>query len=113
MRSRTDFASDFWFGRESGSGGARYFVHLDTSVDGARTLLGRLVAEQKNEYIALMEGGHEAILQHRFLHTFFAVRAHGSAVFGIDGAADRNAAEAALGRLEEGLNREIQAHPAP
>jgi uncharacterized protein DUF6599 len=108
-----DFASDFWFGRLPDADKTRYFLHEAGSPEEARTLVARLVDEQKNEYLVVEQSEKGAFLQHQFLKTWFAVRVRGAVVYGIDGAAGRDVAEAALGRLDEGLSRETKASSAP
>jgi hypothetical protein len=108
-----DFASDFWFGRFPDSADTRYFVHEAADPEAARQLFGRLLEEQKNEYSSVAENEQGALLEHEFLKTVFGIRVRGAIVYGVDGAAGREAAEAALGRLEEGLSRESKADPAP
>jgi hypothetical protein len=108
-----DFASDFWFARLPDSAEARYFVHEATSAVTARELYERLLEEQKNEYSVVEESSAGAMLAHEFLKTIFAIRIRGEVVYGIEGAADRDVATAALGRLEEGLSREGKAATAP
>lgn len=108
-----EFAADFWFARLPDAADARLFLHEDKDAAEAQALLRRIVQEQKNEYSVIEDSDRGALLQHEFLKTYFAIRLRGATVFGVEGAAGRPEAEAALSRLEEGLSLESKADPAP
>jgi hypothetical protein len=108
-----DFAQDFWFGRLPDDWDVRAFLHAGADPEAARRLLALLVAEQRHEHRAVEQDDQGALLQHDVLETWFALRLHGSVVYGVEGAPDRAGAEALLGRLQEGLSLEAQADPAP
>lgn len=100
------FASDFWFAAAPG-GQARYFLHEATSPGEARDLFGKIVEEQSWEHTVVEQDDGRAVMQHDFLGTLFVVQTNGPFVFGVEGAADRAAADTASRSLQEVLRGEI------
>ncbi len=101
-----DFLGDFWFGAVGGGGDARYFIHEAAEPAEAAALFERLTEEHLREHAPVEEAGDRALMQHRFLKTYFALERRGAYLYGVDGAAERSAAAGALGRLEEALGVE-------
>lgn len=96
-----DFLSEFWFAPLDGGGEARIFLHQAGSDDEAANQFGSLVEEQSYEYELKVSEPENAVLQHEYLKTIFAVRRRGDMIYGVDGAGDPGTASAALDRLEE------------
>ena len=96
-----DFLTEFWFAPLGDGGGARIFLHQAGSADEAAARFGSLVEEQAYEYELQVNEPERAVLQHEYLKTIFAVSRRGDMIYGVDGAGDPAAAEAALARIEE------------
>ncbi len=101
-----DFLGDFWFGAVEGGGDARYFIHETPGPAEAAALFRRIDEEHRREYAPAEEAASRVVMQHRFLKTFFALEQRGAYLYGVDGAADLDAAAASLGRLDEALANE-------
>ena len=98
-----DFAQDFWFGSIGGGSEARLFLHKSSDAGRAQALFDQLLEEQAFEYEVVESDDRNALLEHRFLHTFFSLHRRGPIVFGVDGAADPGQARAGRARLEEAV----------
>jgi hypothetical protein len=96
-----DFLNEFWFAPLDDGGDARIFLHQAGSADEAAAQFGSLVEEQAYEYELQVNEPERAVLQHEFLKTIFAVGRKGDLIYGVDGAGDPAAADAALARIEE------------
>jgi len=100
------FAERFWFGRPDASSDERIFVHEAASAEEAEALLVRLRDELIEDYEDVSAGGGEVLLRHKFLETFFCLMRQGEMVFGVERAPGREAALAAVGRLQESICEE-------
>jgi hypothetical protein len=96
-----DFLTEFWFAPLNGGGDARIFLHQAGSADEAASRFGSLVEEQAFEYELQVSEPERAVLRHEYLETIFAVSRRGDMIYGVDGAGDPEAANAALARIEE------------
>jgi hypothetical protein len=100
-----EFLSDFWFGAAEPGGDARWFIHQAFDEKQAEETLQRLVSEQKNEYATVSTDEGRVVLVHEFLKTWFVIARKGAMVFGVEGAATRESAIAALDKLNGALSR--------
>ncbi len=96
-----DFLTEFWFAPLKDGGDARIFLHQAGSENEAAARFGSLVEEQAYEYELQVNEPQRAVLQHEYLKTIFAVGRKGDLIYGVDGAGDPAAADAALARIEE------------
>ncbi|MFV2071828.1 MAG: DUF6599 family protein [Thermoanaerobaculales bacterium] len=101
---RYDFARDFWFGSMRGDSEARFFLHQASDEGQAQALFDQLLEEQAFEYEVVEADDRNALLEHRFLHTFFSLHRRGPLVFGVDGADDPGQARAGRDRLEKAVS---------
>ena len=98
-----DFAKDFWFGRMKAEDPTRVFIHKDPTPEGAVILFDRIVTEQESDYQIKAREGQQALMQHAFLKTWFAIRQRDRFVYGIEEASDENQAFEILNTLEAAL----------
>jgi hypothetical protein len=98
-----DFANDFWFGRLKVDQPTRVFIHRNPTPEGAVILFDRIVTEQESDYQIKVRKGQQALMQHVFLKTWFAIRQRDRLVYGIEEALDENQAVEILNTLEAAL----------
>ena len=101
-----DFAKDFWFGAEGGDSKLQYFVHQDASSDGANELFGLIMEEHEFEYEVLNQADSDVMMRHEFLKTFNTMNKSGAYVFGVEGAATQDEAQAAINKLKSLIEAE-------
>ncbi len=102
-----DFAQDFWFGKVSEDSAAKYYLHEAGSEQEAIELFDLIMEEHSYEYTLVSRDGHNAVMKHDFLETYFTLNQNGRYVFGIDGAADEDQAIQSLDALAAKLSEEM------
>jgi predicted Zn-dependent peptidase len=101
-----DFAKDFWFGHIQGEDHARLFVHQAPSAEEASKLFKQIITEQGFDYDIKERSTHDAMMQHSFLKTWFAITQKGRIIYGIEEARDDEAAARMLDALNKVLSYE-------
>lgn len=97
------FAQEFWFAQLPEAEPARLFVHAAESPAAAEQLFGKLHEELLEDYDALEASTGRALLQHKFLGTYFGLMHEGAMVFGVEEHPERAGVVAALERLQQAL----------
>jgi hypothetical protein len=95
-----DFANDFWFGTPGGDTKLKYFLHQEADGPGADALFGLIMEEHEFEYEILDQQASDVLMKHEFLKTFNTMNKTGSFVYGVEGAATQEEAEAAAQKLK-------------
>ena len=98
-----DFLTEFWFA-PAGDGEARMFLHQSGSAEKAAADFANLVEEQSYEYQVILNEPSKVVLKHEFLKTIFMVSLDGPLIYGIEGAADADEAEALMTRMRKVVN---------
>ena len=98
-----DFLTEFWFAPLQPGQEGRIFLHQAGSAEEAAARFAGLVEEQAYEYELRVSEPQRAVLQHEYLKTIFAVSVRGDLIYGMDGAADPEAAGNALALIEEAI----------
>lgn len=97
-----DFAKDFWFAQPQANG-PRLFFHEGAAPEEAKTLFDQLVQNNLYDYEQVEHSDGQAVLKHKFLGEFLVLRTMDGNVYGIDGAADLEAAKGQLEQLESAI----------
>jgi len=97
------FAQRFWFGELEGTDGERMFVHTAESPAAAKELFDKLHAELLEDYDGIESAPNHALLQHKYLETYFGLMHEGAMVFGVERHPEREGATSAMRRLQAAL----------
>jgi hypothetical protein len=95
-----DFAADFWFATPSGDSKLKYFLHQELDDESADSLFGSIMEEHEFEFDVVSQDDSDVLMRHDFLKTFNTMNKTGSFVYGVEGAATQEEAEAAAQKLK-------------
>ena len=97
------FAERFWFGHIEGAESARMFIHTAESPAAAKDLFDKLHGELLEDYDGIESAPRSALLQHKFLETYFGLMQSGDMVFGVERHPEREGVQVALERMGDAL----------
>ena len=98
-----DFLDNFWFGTVSDDSEARYFVHEAGDMSVVGTLFDQIGQEHEYEFTVVEREKNHLLLEHEYLHTFFAMSKRGGLLYGVEGAPSLERSRQYLARITEAL----------